>query len=489
MFLHQQSLLLKPSISRYLAFLFMFGLVACNHESTAKFRVMDEVMDKQALSAKAHSVIKKFLQQPVELKVGPKQWMTTYQELGFRVDEVSFQAKIQNLAPAQGLKDEILQKFKGGDTSEVIIALPVEVDVAKATEFLTGLKKQVDVAATKFRIHSGNNTVIPGEPGYLLQVLDSVVNLQYEARRLSGGGKTQPIALAGIETPPLGQNFALTKNDFSVVLGWWKTHYPTGAQDSNRTGNLKLGAEKLDQKILWPGEFFSFNDTVGERTEEAGFRVAPEIGGGEIVEGVGGGMCQLSSTLHAASFFAGLDILETTPHSRPSTYIPPGLDSTVDYPKGKGKGKDLKMRNPFNFPVMIRYSVGEGRVLVTVLGRERPFKVQFHREVLSIIPYGIAPVRLDPKMPMNQEPVLDQAGHVGYKIRRTRCYIYPDKPDPVCPPKGDTKNKDTWYINYEPVFTIERKGMGPVDLKPIPKPNPHYVTGIKDPEIPLVITY
>ena len=97
--------------------------------------------------------------------------------------------------------------------------------------------------------------------------------------------------------------------------------------------------------------------------------MAPVISGGELIDGLAGGMCQIASTLHAAAFFAGLDIVSSTPHSRPSAYIPMGLDSTVVYPS-----TDLKLRNPYDFPVVMHYPVNQGAVKVELLGKERPYR-------------------------------------------------------------------------------------------------------------------
>src|SRR5581483_4559400 len=160
--------------------------------------------------------------------------------------------------------------------------------------------------------------------------------------------------------------------DISTVLGNWETHYSSVGMDSDRTYNLKVGADHLNGHILKPHEIFSFIDVDAERTEKEGYRVAPVIQGGELIDGLAGGMCQIASTLHAASFFAGLEIVSSTPHSRPSAYIPLGLDSTVVWPS-----TDLKIRNPFDFPVVMHYSVNQGAVKVELLGKRKVYKVVF----------------------------------------------------------------------------------------------------------------
>ena len=162
---------------------------------------------------------------------------------------------------------------------------------------------------------------------------------------------------------------------------------------------------------------FSFNEVVGDRTEKEGYRVAPVIQGGELIDGLAGGMCQIASTLHAAAFFAGLDIVSSTPHSRPSAYIPMGLDSTVVYPS-----TDLKLRNPYDFPVVMHYQVNQGAVKVELLGKERPYKVVFEREIKAETPFGTDTRGDDPEAPSGQHYTI-QEGYPGYTLIRRR-YVF-----------------------------------------------------------------
>src|SRR5262249_61083180 len=103
------------------------------------------------------------------------------------------------------------------------------------------------------------------------------------------------------------------------------------------------------------------NDTVGGRSETEGYQVAQGISGGEMVDGLAGGTCQISTTLFGAAFFAGLDIVKTTNHSRPSVYTPLGFDATVVWPK-----TDLKLKNPYEFPVVLHYRVANAKAVVQV---------------------------------------------------------------------------------------------------------------------------
>lgn len=146
------------------------------------------------------------------------------------------------------------------------------------------------------------------------------------------------------------------------LLGHFVTQFKTTAQD-DRVSNINLGAQKLDGVVIPVGRTFSFNAVVGPRNEEAGFKNAPALFLGEVVPELGGGMCQVSSTLFAAALGIGLEVIERRPHSRPSSYIPKGFDATVNFPPecqvekpDKAACLDLQLRNPYDFPLIIRTS-------------------------------------------------------------------------------------------------------------------------------------
>lgn len=149
------------------------------------------------------------------------------------------------------------------------------------------------------------------------------------------------------------------------LLGAHTSLFRTEAKDE-RVHNITLGVSKLHGSVLKPGEEWSFNWTVGPRTKAEGFREAPTLLMGEVIPGLGGGMCQVSSTMFAAGLLTGLDIVKRQPHSRPSSYIPRGYDATVNFPEhcwGNDPDPntcfDLKLRNPYPFPLTIKARVHE----------------------------------------------------------------------------------------------------------------------------------
>lgn len=135
------------------------------------------------------------------------------------------------------------------------------------------------------------------------------------------------------------------------LLGACTTHYYNSTD--NRRSNLRLASSKIDGTILYPGDVFSYNTVVGERTEEAGFLPAPAYVDGNVTDEVGGGACQVSSTLYAATLFAFLETVEREAHIFPVHYMQLGTDATVTIPKDGGRAIDFKFKNSKNYPIKI----------------------------------------------------------------------------------------------------------------------------------------
>ena len=149
---------------------------------------------------------------------------------------------------------------------------------------------------------------------------------------------------------------------FRDVLASYETKT---TNDHNRNTNLKLACQAINGTLLNPGDTFSFNDTVGKRTEAAGYKEAGAFFGGESVKEVGGGICQVSSTLYACVLAADLDVIDRTPHSQPVSYLPKGMDATVSW-----GGPEFKFRNDTDYPIRIDAEVSGGMVKIKLIGTD-----------------------------------------------------------------------------------------------------------------------
>ncbi|RCW48844.1 VanW family protein [Paenibacillus prosopidis] len=142
-------------------------------------------------------------------------------------------------------------------------------------------------------------------------------------------------------------------------IGQYFTYY--NIRNKNRSHNIGLAAKAINNYVVFPGEMFSFNEVVGKRTDDRGYLRAPVIVRGEVSEGVGGGICQISSTLFNAVDRAGLHIIQRYSHSRNVPYVPPGRDATVSW-----YGPDFVFQNKYNQPILIRAFAQGGQVSIVI---------------------------------------------------------------------------------------------------------------------------
>ena len=194
-------------------------------------------------------------------------------------------------------------------------------------------------------------------------------------------------------------------------------HYTTRfSKAKNRTVNVKLAASAMNGIFLMPGAEFSYNAWVGERSEARGFKEAPVIEQGQLVEGLGGGACQVSSTIHAAALVAGLGIVERYNHSLPSSYIPVGMDAVVSYPI-----LDLRVSNPFSVPVVLKVTTKDDLLTAEFFSSEpRNTRVLFRKEIVEEIPFHEV-ITVDPAL---EEGIVKirKRGKPGYKVQRGRIF-------------------------------------------------------------------
>ncbi len=313
----------------------------------------------------------------------------------------------------------------------------LELDREKAVKALGLLKAKTDRAPIDAHFDLEARKILDDKPGQGLDVWGSLPRVIAAAQ---SGSTITSVELSTVAIPASVTKGGLGIDDISEVMGHYETAFPV--TDRDRNFNLKLAASKLNGVVLKPGEEWSFNGTVGERSQKNGYKIAHVITAGEMVDGLAGGTCQISTTLFGAAFFAGIDIVKTTNHSRPSAYTPLGFDATVVWPN-----TDLKLKNPYDFPVVIRYVVANGQAKVEVLGKKRPYdKIVFSRAILEETPFT-SEERLDEKAAEGEQSY-DQEGFPGYKILRERHFIR----------GGDVIRKEKWVVQYKPVTEYIRKG-------------------------------
>lgn len=173
------------------------------------------------------------------------------------------------------------------------------------------------------------------------------------------GLRTVIVSLTGVE--PRVTTEQLQGQGLSALGSQFSTYFDP--HNTPRAGNIALAAKLVDGTLVRPGETFSLNATLGPRTVNRGFDVAPIISGGVYRQGVGGGICQFATTLFNAAFFYGLPIVERQPHALFIEHYPIGRDATVAW-----GGNDLKFRNDTGSPFMIRSWARNGELTVVIVG-------------------------------------------------------------------------------------------------------------------------
>ncbi|HWD41949.1 MAG TPA: VanW family protein [Fimbriimonas sp.] len=196
------------------------------------------------------------------------------------------------------------------------------------------------------------------------EIPSSQLNVEALPQAVADAWKAQgPVELPLIQAPKHVPDDALSS--IKEVVSTFTTHFRTSLR--TRCWNIRLASSKLKGVILMPGDKLSFNGTVGRRTLKAGFKVAGIYKNGKHDVGIGGGICQVSTTLYNSCLFADLKIRQRSNHSLPVPYVPLGRDATVDY-----GALDLVIENSYSTPIAIDSTYEPGRLTFRILGKKDP---------------------------------------------------------------------------------------------------------------------
>ena len=311
-----------------------------------------------------------------------------------------------------GKSGNIIQRYKALKDLEhenLILPLTVSVDNEAIKQIL-----EVDCApfnvepvdATLTRV-DGAFQVTPGQTGVVIDVESSTKAIvdTVTAETWEGGDTT--IELVASTANPRGTEEELLQ--VKDVLGTYKTSYSTSG--SNRSGNVANGCKHINGTLLYPGDEFSTYSTVSPFTEENGYFMAGSYSNGMVVESLGGGICQVSTTLYNAVIRAELEVKQRMNHSMIVTYVDPSCDAAIS-----GTEKDFKFVNNLEHPIYIEgYTTNDKQIVFTIYGVEtRPSnrKVTFESETISkTVPEG-EKIVADGSQPVGFVDV--QSAHIGY---------------------------------------------------------------------------
>lgn len=250
----------------------------------------------------------------------------------------------------QNIKDAILNFSDLDQPIELAVKTqePEKIDIEKVHTEIYKEPKDAYYTQDPF-------TVYPSENG-----LDFKVSIE-EANNILGDQTADEYTIPLKVLYPNVTTNMIGSEAFPDLLSSFSTKYSVRA--TARTTNLKLAASKINGTVLMPGETFSYNKVVGARTIAAGYKEAPIYVSGEVVDGLGGGICQITSTLYNAVVYANLDIVERTNHQFVPSYVTASRDATVVY-----GSLDFKFKNNRNYPIKINCSVSGGIANFQIFG-------------------------------------------------------------------------------------------------------------------------
>lgn len=322
--------------------------------------------------------------------------------------------------------------------SPVSKAIVYDVNVPALEALLQTYSKEIGYTGNDAYLSVENGQVVLHKevPGKRLDIAKTIANLQEQLAK--GEVSTLDLVIDEHAKPKVS---AEDLKGINTVLGTYSTYFNAG--DTSRTHNIQIATDKINNVVIQPHQNFSFNDIVGERTAEAGYDDAPVFMNGTLVPGIGGGICQVSSTLFKSALLSGMTIVERTPHFAPVGYMPAGRDATVAYGY-----LDFIFSNPYDHPIYVLAHTNGDTLTISILGyaEDAPQSVSVTVGNEHSIPNNVE-TTIDSSL--TEEQVTE--GHPGLSVDTTVQITYKD---------GRTKT-ESFNSVYDPVTTYVVKPAKP----------------------------
>lgn len=367
-----------------------------------------------ALAAWGEKEAQAHLSCQVQLQIDNETWLITPDDMGYASDYTQVLTSAYSLGRYGTFSQRLAAVEKLGGAWGRDFATHSCYDEDRLLEKLSDIATQVSQPAVEASIEgfseTGGFTFSQGQDGLVAdphELLDAV------DRAVSQGGGLVSVSRKAVSP---GRTVEDLKSVFGLVA-----QAKTNARSSskNRLANLKLACETLNGLRIEPGQVFSYNETLGKRTTDKGYKNAPALSSGSHTMQVGGGICQVSTTLFNAVAKAGMEIVKRYPHSIPSSYVARGLDATVNWPN-----QDFKFKNTSDYPIYLAAELnGQKQVVVSVYGRllDEGVTIKLKGVTNETLYPGEAEVVYTPNLPTGQKKWLSDRRN-GYKVTTYRIY-------------------------------------------------------------------
>ena len=416
----------------------------------------------------------------VDFKVDDNKCQTIIQEisdkLGLRAVDDKYTVDEEKISLAKGSQGRAINRIElekqlnqSLGMQDVAIDIPVEIADPQRVNF-DALYKEVYVEKVEASFDDKDGFQVTKDVTGVYFDKEAAMN-QYASLK---DGETMDIKLLFVE--PTVRVSDLNNILFKDVLATFQTKYDK--YNTNRSNNLEIAARNINGTILYPDDEFSYNGVVGERTVKNGFKEVHVFEGGRVVDGLGGGICQVSSTLYNSVLLSNLQVTQRAAHMMHTGYVDPGRDATVVY-----GSVDFKFKNNRKTPVKIETTVKNGICTATIYGmkEENEPKVEIKTVILQVIPYTII-TEDDPTMEEGKTQVVQSPlnGYVSetYKILK----------DADGKEISNTLISKDSYKQTSKIIKVGTKVVAPEVVEPdptvAPTSNPNLPTGWDNPESP-----
>ncbi|MBN2247318.1 MAG: VanW family protein [Coriobacteriia bacterium] len=377
----------------------------------------------EARSEAAYEAARRMVSAALELYYEDRTWRIESSTIGGWIDFRSM----------EGTDGPVLEAYIASDEVSATI-LPLVAEVGRPAK------------NASFSTSAGTVTIVPAEDGLVADAVDLTAKLEV---LLTGDAErraelTMRRVEADLTTEEAGQLGIVER------ISTFTTEY--SASNKPRVNNIHTLADALDNTLVAPGETFSFNGTVGERTAAKGYEEAPAIVNGKLVPQLGGGICQVNTTLFNAVFFSGLPVVERRNHSQYISHYPKGRDATVSW-----GGPDFKFQNDTPDWILIATGYTNSSVTISIYGTDPGYEVSYDTGPwTNLVDPPIREVQ-DPTLPVGTR-VIDERGVSGRTIVVTR----------VVTKGGAEVRRDSFKSVYRPTEEVVRVG---IMTAPVPTPS------------------
>lgn len=369
-------------------------------------------LTKEQAHKKVETYITDRQQQRLVVSVQDNRVEVTAQDAGLTIPEKDYAGEALQIGKKGNLWEKF-QEIRKAEKGEKDIALEPEIDEDTLKSFIETKCSVYDIKAKDSRLKFKNGALkaTKSKEGQEVQI-DNTLDVVKKALLDKKAAEKDTIEVkADVEVtqPKFTQEEASQCTD---LLGKYSTTYAT--YQVERSSNVATAAGRINGTVLEPGETFSTIKVIKDRTEANGYKAAPEYSSGKVVSGIGGGVCQVSTTLYNAVLNAELKVVERSPHSMVVAYVPVSRDAAIS-----GDYKDFKFKNNTDYPIYIMGSASGGILSFRVYGheiREAGREISFESEITDTIEPGEEVVTEDPTLPASYRSVT-QSAHVGYKAK------------------------------------------------------------------------